>query len=82
MDDSEIKICPCCGRELFRPGTIGDAAEKAIEYYYRARAAQTKAWRKLTLRRIAQERGLSYSTLTKCKMAYDAAGKWGSRDHA
>lgn len=55
--------------------TMEPTPDQVIEYYYRSRAAG----RRVTLRQIAKERGISYSTLTKHKMAYDAGGGWGSR---
>jgi hypothetical protein len=54
---------------------IGARPDELIETYYRSRAAGGK----ITLKQLAAQAGISYSYITKAKMAYDRAGKWGSR---
>lgn len=66
--------CPYCD------GTGEISLEKmsvngAIEHYYRSKAAGGK----ITLRQVAAQTGYSYGYLRQCKMAYDAAGKWGCK---
>ena len=58
-----------------RQEAIGTTPDEIIEYYYRSRAAGGK----VTLTQLAEQAGLSYSYITKAKMKYDRAGKWGSR---
>ncbi len=49
--------------------------DEVIERFYRSRSQGSR----VTLRQLAQETGISYSTLTKRKMEYDRLGGWGSR---
>lgn len=53
----------------------GVPPNEAIELYYRAKAAGSRA----TLRSIADLYNLNYDYLRKVKRQYDAAGKWGSK---
>ena len=63
--------CPCCGQPLPEPAK----ADKAIERYYRVKAAGGKT----TIREVAVEFGLSDKYLRKRKVEYDRLGKWGSK---
>lgn len=58
-----------------RRGSVGETPDELIEEYYRRRAAGSK----VTLKQLAAQAGISYSYITKAKMKYDRAGKWGSR---
>lgn len=61
--------CPHCGKEIALKRE--DKYSEAIKLYYRS---QTKSsFRKVTLKLIAEQMGLSYSELRKCKMEYDHA---------
>ena len=51
------------------------SVEQAIERYYRSRAAGSR----ITLRQIALDTGFSYGYLRTAKIAYDKAGKFGSK---
>jgi hypothetical protein len=51
------------------------SADAAIESYYRSRAQGGKT----TLAEIAHRYGFNESYLRQAKMAYDRAGKWGSK---
>jgi hypothetical protein len=59
---------------FMRQQVIGTTPQELIETYYRSRAAGGK----VTLKQLAQQAGISYSYLTKAKMAYDHSGKFGS----
>ena len=59
-----------------RDRTTKPTAEELIERYYRTRAAG----RTITLRELAEEHGFSVSYLSQVKVAYDKAGKWGSKN--
>jgi hypothetical protein len=65
--------CPHCDQVF----VIDDASDndKAIEHYYRVLAAGGKT----TLRKVAEETGISYEALRKHKQRYDATGRWGSK---
>ncbi len=84
MNDEPLSFpCPHCGEPIVMSMWLrGDRSrtEKAIEFYYRARAAQGKRpLRKITLRQIAEKMGLNYGYLRQRKMEYDATGGWGSK---
>lgn len=71
--------CPCCNGTGEAPDPVRGqpgAAFRAIERYYRARAAGD---RRMTLKRLAQETGYSPGYLGQVKFEYDRAGKWGSK---
>ena len=67
--------CLYCGASLDDDYT--HPVDAVLQRYYRRRAAG--AWPRVTLRDMAKETGISYSTLTKRKMEYDRAGKWGAK---
>lgn len=49
--------------------------DELVERFYRSRS---QGGRRLTLRQIAEEAGVSYASLRKRKMEYDQHGGWGS----
>jgi hypothetical protein len=49
--------------------------DELVERYYRSRSQHG---RRVTLRQIAEEAGVSYASLRKRKMEYDQRGGWGS----
>lgn len=58
-----------------RRWTYSMTAEGAIEYYYRSRSQGTR----VTLKELAKRTGYSETHLKRTKVAYDKAGKWGSK---
>ena len=73
-----VLCCPCCGAPMNDPNDPYDAI---LEQFYRSRMNK-KQYPPMNLRRFAQEKNIPYSTLTKRKMAYDRAGKWGAKKKA
>lgn len=64
--------CPHCGQLI---ETFPSPTDYVIGLYYRRKARGVK----VTLRQIAEEHGYNYSYLSQVKVAYDKAGKWGSK---
>lgn len=61
--------------QRLRRGAWGATPENIIEHYYRSRAAGSN----VTLGELAEQTGFSEKYLRKRKVAYDKAGKWGSK---
>jgi hypothetical protein len=69
--------CPCCNGTGEMPEFEPNSPHAIISIYYRRRARN--AFPRKTLKQLAEEFNINYGLLRKCKMEYDAAGKWGSK---
>jgi hypothetical protein len=55
--------------------TVKQTADQVIEHYYRAKSRGAK----ITLKQLAERYDFNESYLRQAKIAYDRAGKWGSK---
>jgi hypothetical protein len=95
QDESTLAIAQCADKEAaehckniflwlegvvesaldLKRATVKQTADQVIEHYYRARSRGVK----ITLKQLADRYDFNESYLRQAKVAYDRAGKWGSK---